>query len=127
RCRDATAIAAPALGADGWPLLPCRRYLAARRCDQLQRSWRHRRGRTRVVGHAGGAVCRSHADGSRVADPAQVGPRMRGHATPVLAAVALCVAVGTTVVAQRSGFGPRRGYADNQPYDGRFVFVRMSY
>jgi len=43
---------------------------------------------------------------------------------------ALALAAGTSVLAQRGGFpglGSSRGYSANVPYDGKFVFVRMSY
>lgn len=55
---------------------------------------------------------------------------MRGKAFFRLAVVlALAVAAGATVLAQRRfGFpGYRPNYGPNVPYDGRFVFVRMSY
>jgi hypothetical protein len=42
----------------------------------------------------------------------------------------LCVVltVASTALAQRGGrFGVARGYSANTPYDGQFVFVRMSY
>lgn len=45
--------------------------------------------------------------------------------------VAIGTIVGTTALAQQGGFGrrfaPMYGFDGNQPYDGRFVFVRMSY
>jgi Domain of unknown function (DUF4159) len=41
--------------------------------------------------------------------------------------VLLVVAAGMTALAQRGGFRNRQTYASNMPYDGRFVFVRMSY
>jgi hypothetical protein len=48
--------------------------------------------------------------------------------TRVALVACLTMAVATTAVAQRGGFGGfRRGYSGNTPYDGKFVFVRMSY
>jgi hypothetical protein len=62
-----------------------------------------------------------------MAGAAEVGAGMTRLVAGVLAATAVCAAVGTTVLAQRNGFGPRRVSIENQPYDGRFTFVRMSY
>jgi hypothetical protein len=46
-------------------------------------------------------------------------------------AASVGVLVGATAAAQRGagmgGFRPATRYVENQPYDGRFVFVRMSY
>ncbi|MEO7190400.1 MAG: DUF4159 domain-containing protein [Vicinamibacterales bacterium] len=39
----------------------------------------------------------------------------------------LALAAGATALAQRGGFRQPMSYSDNVPYDGRFVFVRMSY
>lgn len=41
--------------------------------------------------------------------------------------VALVVAAGATALAQRGGYRAASTYSGNVPYDGRFVFVRMSY
>lgn len=49
---------------------------------------------------------------------------------PVLVVGVLAFIAGTTALAQRgSGFGgsSRTGFVANTPYDGQFVFVRMSY
>ncbi len=65
----------------------------------------------------------------------EVGPCVTPFVRRALVPVLLGVLLGTTVMAQR-GFAPRPegrsarfgfGSADNQPYDGRFTFVRMSY
>lgn len=40
---------------------------------------------------------------------------------------ALAVTASVTALAQRGGYRPSSSYAGNVPYDGRFVFVRMSY
>lgn len=60
-----------------------------------------------------------------MAHPPQVGARVTTFTRRVVMLLVLGAVLGTTVLAQRGsrGFG---GF-DNQPYDGRFVFVRMSY
>ena len=48
--------------------------------------------------------------------------------TRLVLALGLAIAVATTALAQRGGFGGfRRSYSSNTPYDGKFVFLRMSY
>jgi hypothetical protein len=49
--------------------------------------------------------------------------------TRLVLALCLAAAVATTAFAQRGGFGGfrRAAYSDNTRYDGKFVFVRMSY
>jgi len=52
---------------------------------------------------------------------------MQRHLRPVIV-VALVLLVGATALAQRGGYrGGFTAYGGNVPYDGRFVFVRMSY
>jgi hypothetical protein len=51
-------------------------------------------------------------------------------ATPglrLLLTIVLATAVTTTALAQRGGFAFNMSYAANTKYDGKFVFVRMSY
>lgn len=58
---------------------------------------------------------------------------MTAAARRAVAIGALSLVMGTTVLTQRGGqggYGPRLGFGgtgENQRYDGRFVFVRMSY
>jgi hypothetical protein len=56
----------------------------------------------------------------------EVGPRVKPVLLRAVVLLAAGVVLGPTVLAQRGsrGFGFS---ADNQPYDGRFTFVRMSY
>jgi hypothetical protein len=69
-------------------------------------------------------------------DAAEVGAGVRSGVRRVLALTCAGVLAGTTALAQRGSFGGVRpesralGFgssATNQPYDGRFTFVRMSY
>jgi hypothetical protein len=39
----------------------------------------------------------------------------------------LAVFAGATALAQRGGYRPTQSYSGNVPYDGKFVFVRVSY
>lgn len=52
--------------------------------------------------------------------------RFRTLARPALVTV-LTVALGATLLAQRGGYFGSGSYSANQRYDGRFVFVRISY
>jgi Domain of unknown function (DUF4159) len=63
-----------------------------------------------------------------MADAAQVGAGVTPVGRRVMAGVLLGVVLGTSVMAQRGARGFRfASSATNQPYDGRFTFVRMSY
>ena len=103
--------------------------LEARRRHHLQRQGHHGRGRERAVGHADQPVPRPRLHGRRVVVPAKEGTRVMKRLTFGLALASVVgLLLVDTLFAQRMGGSYDLGsYTGNVRYDGKFVFVRMSY